>query len=81
LAQKMKKNMLTIFCVEKIKREHYALKSFLQAFLSKSKSPFEKWTKKMSKNENPKYFLVKMLAFTSLTENISTEIAIMILLS
>jgi hypothetical protein len=29
---------------------------FLQAFLSKSILGFEKWTKKMSKIENPKHF-------------------------
>ena len=35
---------------------------FLQDFLHKSISPFQKWTKKMSKNENPKYFSAKMHA-------------------
>jgi hypothetical protein len=32
-------------------------------FLLKSISGFEKWTKKMSKNENPKYFCAKSDAF------------------
>jgi hypothetical protein len=36
---------------------------FRRGFLHKSISPFEKWTKKMSKNENPKYFLVKIRGF------------------
>jgi hypothetical protein len=35
-------------------------------FLLKSKSPFQKWTKKMSKNENPKYFCAKTVAIPSL---------------
>jgi hypothetical protein len=55
--------MLTLFLFEKGKREQKAHKSFLQAFLLKSKSPFQKWTKKMSKIENPKYFCAK--SFTS----------------
>jgi hypothetical protein len=41
----MKKNMLTSFLIEKLKREHYGKKRVLQWFLPKSKSPFENWTK------------------------------------
>jgi hypothetical protein len=39
-------------------------------FFPKSKSPFQKWTKKMSKNENPKYFCAKTVAFPALTEDL-----------
>ena len=60
----MEKNMLTLFSFEKRKLEQKALIRFLHNFLHKSISPFQKWTKKMSKNENPKYFCVKNLAYT-----------------
>jgi len=32
--------------------------------MHKSISPFQKWTKKMSKNENPKYFWEEKIAKT-----------------
>jgi hypothetical protein len=57
-----------IICSQLFKRKN-AIYSFMltsenrQIFLPKSKSPFQKWTKKMSKNENPKYFSAKMRAF------------------
>ena len=41
-----------------------------RCFFPKSKSPFENWTKKMSKNENPKYFCAKTVAFPALTEDL-----------
>jgi hypothetical protein len=37
-------------------------------FFPKSISGFEKWTKKMSKNEKPKYFWEKPLPFCDLTD-------------
>jgi hypothetical protein len=52
------------------------------ALFPKSISVFEKWTKKMSKNENPKYFLEKicknhfvtiMLSFPFSDENICDD--------
>jgi hypothetical protein len=54
--------MLTLFSAEKWKIEHYADKRFWRDFLLKSKSPFQNWTKKMSKNEKPKYFCAKTVA-------------------
>jgi len=56
--------MLTLFFVLKWKTEHYAHKPFLQDFLHKSISPFQNWTKKMSKIENPFYFSAKSYAYT-----------------
>ena len=59
----MEKYMLTNFFSEKWKKEHYALGAIFPHFLHKSNSPFQNWTKKMSKNENPKYFSAKSDAF------------------
>jgi len=39
---------------------------FFPHFLHKSIFPFQKWTKKMSKNENPKYFCAKTVDFLPL---------------
>jgi hypothetical protein len=58
--------MLTLFFIEKWKREQKAHKSFLHNFLPKSILGFEKWTKKMSKNENRKHFSEKNLAYTDI---------------
>ena len=43
-----------------MKTKHYDLPPFFHIFFHKSISPFQKWTKKMSKNENPKYFCAKI---------------------
>jgi hypothetical protein len=64
VSEKMQKNMLTLFFFEKWNLHHYALMRVLQDFLPKSISPFQKWTKKMSKIENPKYFSAKSFTYT-----------------
>jgi hypothetical protein len=61
--EKIENVMLTFFLEKKCILEHYGNTRFSAAFFPKSKSPFEKWTKKMSKNENPKYFCAKTVAF------------------
>jgi hypothetical protein len=66
VSEKMQKIMLTLFFIEKWILDHYGLRAIFPHFLHKSISPFEKWTKKMSKNENPKYFWVKSDAFLPL---------------
>jgi hypothetical protein len=66
VSEKMQKNMLTLFFIENWILHHYGLMCVLQRFLPKSISSFQKWTKKMSKNENPKYFWVKSDAFLPL---------------
>jgi hypothetical protein len=76
----MKKSMLTLFFIENWILDHYSLMRVLQRFLHKSISPFQKWTKKMSKIENPKYFCAKSVAFPTLTENITKYILIILLL-
>jgi len=59
--EEMKKSMLTLFFIENWILDHYGLMRVLQRFLPKSISPFQKWTKKMSKIENRKYFLVNSI--------------------
>ena len=59
----MENFMLTFFSAKKWKEEQNALGAFWRDFLHKSISPFQKWTKKMSKNENPKYFCAKTVDF------------------
>ena len=66
----MEKNMLTLFSFEKRKLQQKALIRFLHRFLHKSILGFEKWTKKMSKIENPKYFCVKSDAFFGFLQSI-----------
>jgi len=56
--------MLTFFSAEKLKTEQKAHKPFWHHFLSKSILGFEKWTKKMSKIENPNHFCAKNRALT-----------------
>jgi hypothetical protein len=51
--------MLTTFFDEKRNLHHLDNKSFLHNFLHKSILGFEKWTKKMSKNEKTIYFCAK----------------------
>ena len=49
-----------------LKNANYSImlsSGFRHNFYHKSISPFQKWTKKMSKNENPKYFCAKSDAF------------------
>jgi hypothetical protein len=56
--------MCSHFFLHKNENESIMLTSdFRRGFLHKSISPFENWTKKMSKNENPKYFCVKTVDF------------------
>ena len=64
--KKMKKFMLTLFFSEKRKTKHYAQSAKMHDFLSESILTFEKWTKKMSKNEKLKYFCAKSHAFHTL---------------
>jgi hypothetical protein len=61
--EKMGNFIITLFSFEKCILEHYGLRRFSARFFHKSISPFQKWTKKMSKNENPKYFCAKSYAF------------------
>jgi hypothetical protein len=57
----MKKNMLSLFFIENWILDHYGLMRVLQRFLPKSISSFQKWTKKMSKNEKGIYFSVNSI--------------------